>query len=64
MAKYGPRAAPANMFELTDEEAYAGCSKQDWGKIFQHLEVFKSVKLEDFEPENRDCDLGRHSLYG
>lgn len=62
MAKYGPRATPANMFELRDEEAYAGFSKQDWGKILNHLEFFKSVTLDDIEPENRECDICRQSF--
>ncbi|MCJ1425417.1 hypothetical protein MMC29_003316 [Sticta canariensis] len=62
MAKHGPRATPANMFELGDEEAYAGFSKQDWGKVFHHLEFFKSVKLDDIEPENGECDICRQSF--
>ena len=62
MAKYGSRTAPANMFELDWDEGYAGISKADWVKIIHHLEFFKPVKLDDIEPEDRECSICRQSF--
>lgn len=62
MVKYGSRTTPTNMFDLYNEEAYAGYSKEDWGRVAIHLDFFKSVKLDDIEPEDRECDICRQSF--
>lgn len=50
--------APPDIFVCLDEdEAYAGTSFSDWQLMAKQLENFKSLKLEDIEPENRVCDI-------
>lgn len=42
---------------LDEDEAYAATSYSDWQRIVKQMEHFKSVKIEDIEPENRVCSI-------
>lgn len=56
--RFGPRVAPANLFLLNDDEAYAGVSTSEWEVIAHlHLGFLKPVKLDDMEPKNQKCDI-------
>lgn len=59
MVKIGPRVAPANMFVLSHDEAYAGTSRAEWEVIVNQGDGLKPVNLDDIEPENRECDICR-----
>lgn len=62
MVKVGTRVAPANMFTLTSDEAYAGTSRSEWEAIVQELDFLKPVKLEDIKPEDQECDICQESF--
>ncbi|MCJ1266474.1 hypothetical protein MMC22_006359 [Lobaria immixta] len=51
-------AAPEPMFvHLDEDEAYAGTSATEWRLIAIQMENFKSLKVEDIEPEHRECEI-------
>lgn len=50
--------APPNMFVFLDgDEAYAGTTYSEWLLMVSQTENFKSLKIEDIEPENRVCEI-------
>lgn len=59
MAEFEQEIAPANLFVLFEDEAYAGISKTFWKAIVYQLEILKAVELDDTEPENKECDICR-----
>lgn len=54
-----PVAAPDMFVNLDEDEAYAGTSYLDWHCLATAttLENFKTLKLEDIEPENQSCEI-------
>ena len=46
------------LFVCLDEgEAYAGTSLSEWQSIIKQMENLMSLKIEDIESENRDCEI-------
>ncbi|MCJ1467651.1 hypothetical protein MMC07_006276 [Pseudocyphellaria aurata] len=53
----------ANRFvSLDEDEAYAGTSYAEWQLMVKQMENVKPLKIEDLEPDNRDCDICRQSF--
>lgn len=67
MVKFGPRVAPANMFVLSHDEAYAGTSISEWQAVIDHLEFWQPVELNqaglnDIKPKNQECVICKESF--
>ncbi|MCJ1272116.1 hypothetical protein MMC22_012023 [Lobaria immixta] len=52
-----PVVPPDKFVSLDEDEAYAGTSYSDWRVLARETENFKTLKMEDIEPENQKCEI-------